>query len=535
MKKRIISLLLVLSMLLCVLPAVSAADVAQEPKLTSFYLTLNKGIALNFMASGITDEYYVLFNGSEKISASNANKSGDNYIFTYRNVSPLTADQDVTITLYNGDGNPVAGQEFTKSIQDYCVSVLNNSTASDELKTLVVDLLVYCEAFQVFKDMTPTATNCLDGNQKALATTAAPDLESQKNTDYNDGTAYWVSATLSLTDSVEIRFDVDPNGIDPAKLTLDVGGNTIKHDGKAYEYTKEDGESSTYYSFYYDKLSPAQMRDVVTAQVCDDGTPVGNDLQYSIQTYAYGKRNDSEASTELKALTEAMMKYGDSTEAWRDSSSTPPVEEEPKPLLEDNFDNGDLSKWSTPVAGTGTASVVNGELKLSPTYSGSQTIGTAKNVSVVQNFDESYEGKVRIVYNYRREVTNPTYWPNLVNLFHGYLTILGDGKEVAVIESRGAVFTVYDGGPASDSYKLTRYNTTAACAIGTEYKIEVVVDTVTDTYDLYIGGVLVDEGRKLAYEVDSVTGIKLGATDNYCWSNARHAYFDNLKVTPITE
>lgn len=50
MRKRFISLLLALSMLLCAVPVVTAAETA--PKFTKYSLTLNKSIAINFTPRG---------------------------------------------------------------------------------------------------------------------------------------------------------------------------------------------------------------------------------------------------------------------------------------------------------------------------------------------------------------------------------------------------------------------------------------------------------------------------------------------------
>ena len=52
------------------------------------------------------------------------------------------------------------------------------------------------------------------------------------------------------------------------------------------------------------------MRDTVYVTVYRDGIAVSNTITYSIESYAYAKRNDS--NTALTDLLIAMMKYGDS-------------------------------------------------------------------------------------------------------------------------------------------------------------------------------------------------------------------------------
>ena len=69
-------------------------------------------------------------------------------------------------------------------------------------------------------------------------------------------------------------------------------------------------ETSGGYYVYFDGLRARQMRETVYITVYRGDTAISNTVSYSIESYAYAKKNDSNAK--LTALLEAMMKYGDS-------------------------------------------------------------------------------------------------------------------------------------------------------------------------------------------------------------------------------
>ena len=298
MRKRFISLLLALSILLCAVPVVTAAETA--PKFTKYSLTLNKSIAINFKVphaavEGIFEKV-VFTKGDETSEISKlpaADKDGM-AVFTFKDLSPSELATSVTATLITSAGET----SVTRSVKDYCMSALAKETTAGKLKTLIVDLLNYGSAFQTYKGETELANADLTDAQKAWATKESPVLD----TDVVDNTEGAIThAGLVLADSVQLFFDADK---DMDVSTLKVNGTTVYPSG-------ENGR------FYFDKLNPDQMRDVVTVQAYNSaGNAVGGTLEYSIVSYAYYQCTNDETSEELKALLEAMMKYGDAAESY---------------------------------------------------------------------------------------------------------------------------------------------------------------------------------------------------------------------------
>ena len=116
----------------------------------------------------------------------------------------------------------------------------------------------------------------------------------------------------------------------------------------------------------------------------------------------------------------------------------------------------------------------------------------------------------------------------------GVMIAMGEGKSLVNIkaycdETNGKVFGAYDGSGENRAGK--DHPTTKACEDGVTYKVMLVVDPGTDTYDLYIDGELIIDGSPLRYEVSSVNGIRIAATkkegDN---ENTAKIYYDNLKI-----
>ena len=318
MKKRIISLLLVLSMLLCVLPAASAAEAA-EPKFSGYWLTLNESIAINFRLTGFDgtdfDRVVITAAGNEKEYALPASAGDGSYVFTFRELSPRDMQVPVTAKLYlTTSDEPVA--EITKSVRNYCNAVLNDTNASGNLKTLVVDLLNYGAAFQTYKGDAGTLANAgLTAEQMALATGGIPTMENNKDVPAQDAFAVkFEGLTLALEDCVEIRYD--------ANAAAD--GMTLKvFDGEAVLDTAEIAYNNITetYCAYFDGLDPTQMRKVVTAQIFDGEEAVSVKAAFSIESYANWAYSSNDA--ELAELVKNMMRYGDAAAAWNADKNGP--------------------------------------------------------------------------------------------------------------------------------------------------------------------------------------------------------------------
>ena len=139
------------------------------------------------------DEVYAEFtrNGkTEKVYPSGKTLTSNSIvycIFDYTGISPQALGDDVSITFYGvKDGVTYNGNAYKYSATDYIKSTLNKPTSSAKLKTLLVDLVYYGEACQVYQNYKTDnlLTDILTDEQKALRSTADLSLTNIKNASY---------------------------------------------------------------------------------------------------------------------------------------------------------------------------------------------------------------------------------------------------------------------------------------------------------------------------------------------------------------
>ena len=81
------------------------------------------------------------------------------------------------------------------------------------------------------------------------------------------------------------------------------------------EITAEDlTASGGYYIASYSGITAGQMSETVLVTAYNGDTAISNTVSYSIESYAYAKQNDADAS--LAALVRAMMKYGNAAKTY---------------------------------------------------------------------------------------------------------------------------------------------------------------------------------------------------------------------------
>ena len=295
MKKRIISLVLVVAMLLCVLPAASAAD--GDPALTGYYLSLSESIAIKFVATN-ADDCYVTFDDDTKAVY------GKNGVFTYSGLCPADLSKKITVVLHNADGT-VADTKEGVSALGYCNAILKDgSTHSDYMKNLATDLINFGKAFRTYKVETGKTVHGDDFNAVTSDYASDADIFLQDNETY-DGVEY----VIELNDSVDLYFKAEG----AVKMEVEFDGGTYTLDEPV------DGK------FYFKELDPSDMRKMISVTAYDEGgTSVGT-LKTSIESYAaYCNSTEAiEACAQAAAVTEAMMKYGDAATGYvlsKDSS-----------------------------------------------------------------------------------------------------------------------------------------------------------------------------------------------------------------------
>ena len=268
------------------------------------------------------DEVYAEFtrNGkTEKVYPSDKTLTSNSTvycIFYYTGISPQALGDNVSITFYGiKDGVTYNGNAYKYSATDYIKSTLK-STTSAKLKTLLVDLVYYGEACQVYQNYKTDnlLTDILTDEQKAFHSTGDLNLTNIKNSKYSlcDNRLVKFGTALRLNNSVKMAIAMNMTNVTLEELSLKVkkGSRTM-----TYSYSKNPENfgkgKDGYWYFYFDGVYANQMSDEVFITAYKGSEQVSYTLKYSVESYAA-----IVTDAKLKAVTDAMMRYGNSAKAY---------------------------------------------------------------------------------------------------------------------------------------------------------------------------------------------------------------------------
>ena len=269
------------------------------------------------------DEVYAEFtrNGkTEKVYPSDKTLTSNSIvycIFDYTGISPQALGDDVSITFYGvKDGVTYNGNAYKYSATDYIKSTLKKPTSSTKLKTLLVDLVYYGEACQVYQNYKTDnlLTDILTDEQKALRSTADLNLTNIKNASYEtcENRLVKFGTALRLNNSVEIAIPLNMTNVtlDDLSFKVKIGSRTLTYNYIENPDNFEKGKDGYWY-FYFDGVYANQMSDEVFITAYKGDEQVSYTLKYSVESYAA-----TVTDAKLKAVTDAMMRYGNSAKAY---------------------------------------------------------------------------------------------------------------------------------------------------------------------------------------------------------------------------
>ncbi len=304
-----------------------------EPDLTDFViktisLSLESSITMNYKVLKSAVQNYtdlaVTFNCSDlkEVKVTDYTEQGNYYVFSYPGISPQMMGDTVTGVLtakYKENGKTYSSPEKILSVKEYVYIMLDrySSDSYAKLRTLLVDLLNYGASAQKYKNYeTSSLVNAdLTETQKAWGTSKSYDFTDIRDYNYktiSNPSVSWVGSGLVLNNSVMVR----------AKFKADDVKNktvTITCNGRSFTYTSDDftdNNDGTYY-VYCDEIYANEMSKNITLTVYDNGVQCSNTMLYSIESYANAVQNSAYKGTALDDLTQAMMRYGKSAEAYR--------------------------------------------------------------------------------------------------------------------------------------------------------------------------------------------------------------------------
>lgn len=281
------------------------------PEFVSANLVLNGKIDVAYtvkVPEGYSNPRVVFTGPSGTESVTAYTRSGENYVFTYTGVNPQCMGDNISATLYaTKNGAEESVSHSTYSVRDYCVNQLRRNDLSASLRTLLSDMLAYGAAAQTYTGYKAnelvttgaTGTTCSTfTNLSGLG--ASFDGEADANT-------YWVSAGLTLTDSVAMTFRFRTDSVED--LTVE-----IRINGRPQTFTSFTAVGNGIYEVSFTGISADEFGSSVTASFECDGEQVGNTVSYSVNAYVCAKQNDSNAN--LATLVKALYNYGVSAAAY---------------------------------------------------------------------------------------------------------------------------------------------------------------------------------------------------------------------------
>ena len=226
----------------------------------------------------------------------------------------------ITATLYaTKDGVLYIGDTVEYSVKQYCYNMLSTyndvdypSAAYGELRTLLVDLLNYGAAAQQYTGYNTDALVNAQLVDKQLDWATAEDPAVSKDAvaesaDLDAPAVQWAASGLVLDEAVTVRLGFTAESTEGLCVKFTLAGRTYEVTDFKAMTDKENG-----WYVYFDELNAAQMRDVITATVYQNGQQVSNTASYNVEAYVASHASDGDA---LGSLVKALIRYGDAAEA----------------------------------------------------------------------------------------------------------------------------------------------------------------------------------------------------------------------------
>ena len=289
-------------------------------RLDSTSVTLTDKLSLNYKVNKeVFDEYgysnprvEITMNGETYVQNWEESKNGK-AVFPFNNISPDQMNDTLTATVYatyNGEEKASAVDEY--SVAEYCYSQLEAYKSDKELSKLLVNMLNYGAAAQLYNGYKPTelANAKLTDEQQAMVNEPAKlestDLDT-KNKVVDAPKATWKGAGLVLDQAVTLRLKFAAQSVSGLSVKI------TSESGQSWNLTKFVPGDGVYY-VYFNGLHAGQMREKLYMTIYEGDTAVSNTVCYSIASYAYEKQNSGVSG--LADLVKAMMKYGDSASMY---------------------------------------------------------------------------------------------------------------------------------------------------------------------------------------------------------------------------
>ena len=246
--------------------------------------------------------------------------NGSYYYFTLTGVTAIQMGDEVQAVLHmtKGDVQYISPTDYY-SIAKYAYAQMDKSNAKDSLKRLCADLLQYGSYAQSYKNYRTNAY--VDANMTEIHKSYLTDLDTVTFVDQNktigdlaNPTIVWQGKGLVMDSKITLKYIINTAGytgaIDQLTLRLQYKDYTGATKTATLSNPVPYGDKANWYSFDYDGLLAAELRQVVSAAVYNGNTRVSQTLEYSVQSYGCGRTGA------LLTVCKAMMAYSDSALAY---------------------------------------------------------------------------------------------------------------------------------------------------------------------------------------------------------------------------
>ena len=283
---------------------------------------------------------------------------GQRLVYKYNGISPAWMADETYIVIYaTKDGKVYQSEPYKYNIVQYCRNQLPKLSSFPVVQKLLVDLLYYGEASQIYINYNtnnlPTALFEEEDfvTYKSLRTNPENINLSEFNgairdNEFENQLVKMSGLSLYLYDSISIDFRIsvmDKTHLEGLKAKITVPGlgadgiyvfdlvvddpSTAEVEGNT-RYNKTNSATSNYYTYDYyirfSELNPSHMREYVTLEIYDaEGNRVSESYTSAIGVYADNtitKYSENAVYADLIALLKSMIAYGDSAKAYVSAS-----------------------------------------------------------------------------------------------------------------------------------------------------------------------------------------------------------------------
>lgn len=256
------------------------------------------------------------FNGEEFIGVDSSEATDPVAVYKFSGIGPHQLADEVNADIEVKYGDEMISDNINYSVKQYCIDQLGAAPATNALNTLLVDLLRYGAAAQVYTNYNTDAlaTDGLTADQLAPGTDVTADLGLTQVSPMLTAMATgekkvkWTAVALKLEGDVEIVLKLKK--IDGKTFNNELTVKyTVDNDATVYSATMLNQNACQI------NMPVNKMNSVIHAVVYDGDEAVSNTVNYSIASYAAAKQNETLDS--LGDLVKAMIRFGNAAAVYQ--------------------------------------------------------------------------------------------------------------------------------------------------------------------------------------------------------------------------